>query len=209
MIRPTLSFLITLIAIVSTASADMQLTISEVGNDVVFKLQGSIDTSVFPISGTASGGSLFLFSPTGTSTSGTSESGLISSSMAGQNYLAPNDIFFTPVGTVPSPTTITTLSNDPLFWYGFTDHTPSAGVVGAFDDNIQLPAGYVSGQTITLCSTEPATNLAALGLTQGDFWGVEFEDGTGGTQSLTFEVVPEPSSLVLLLGCVVLCLRRI
>ena len=183
------------------AQANLNLEISEVGNDLVFQLQGSLDTSVFAIGpSNASTGGFGLFSyfnngisPTGTVV-GTS---ITDGSVFGDNYLFADDMAFTPIGNFPGNGAFPSnaffgLTSNPLFWFSFTDHTPSPGVAGSFDDTITLPNGYVSGTTITLSHTEPNATFADLNLVPGEFWGVSFTDGMGGTQSVSFSTVPEP-----------------
>ena len=175
----------------AAASADMLLTISELGNDVLFELTGSIDTSVFalgPGNASGAGASFFSYFDSGVSTTGTVESARIrSGSVPGDNYFFADDVSLTPFGVIPGSGAVT-LSGDPLFWYGFNDHTPTPGITGNFEDVVILPDGYVSGTTINLSYIEPNTTLADLGLVNGDFWGVDFTDGMGGTQSAGFQV---------------------
>ena len=96
----------------------------------------------------------------------------------------------------------------PSFEIGYGDNTGST-----FDSTIILPPGYTSGTSLNLSSVNFANSLADLSLTVGDSWGVSFTDGSGGSQSITFQAttaaVPEPSTFGLLsVFCGVAAFRR-
>jgi hypothetical protein len=70
---------------------------------------------------------------------------------------------------------------------------------GGLDQDLLLPAGYVSGSFISGTDTWDDTTLAALGLTTGTY---DYTWGTGVDGSITLNIgtapVPEPSSLGLM-----------
>ena len=75
--------------------------------------------------------------------------------------------------------------------------TGSGSLVGivAPVSRIILPAGYVSGGSLSDTSTYDDQTFASLGVTPGVY---EWTWGTGPNQNFTLDVVPEPSSLLLL-----------
>jgi hypothetical protein len=112
------------------------------------------------------------------------------------------------VGPSPNNTAITlyqgTVSGPSNFGPGFNDENISSssgngdftGIYGQSDGAVNVPDGYLSGEALAGNATWSGTTLAGLGVTQGTYvwtW------GTGvNTDSFTLNVVPEPSSCVLI-----------
>lgn len=181
----------------SFAFADMELTITDTGTGVQFCLQGSLDVSAINQTGTAFATfSQFTHTDGGSAGSGTFDWTQLISNMNGLNLIFPDDMSLTPIGNIPAGTDNENLSVSSPFYVGYVDYVSGAT---AFNDSLRLPIGYTSGSTVNMCFTDPAKTLSDFALAPGDFWGVSFADSNGDTQTMTFNVVPEPDHLVMLL----------
>jgi hypothetical protein len=139
-----------------------------------------------------------------------SATSVISGAVHGNLFLFANDAAMTRVGTFPPPRPgLNPLSPAPPFWFGFLDATLLSGTPGAIRDSIYLPVDYASNTKIRFDYMARNESFETLGLTLGDRWGVSFPGGAGGSQSLIFHAVPEPSTLGLaLLAGLVMAHRR-
>lgn len=199
-----------------TADADMTLTIKPVGDDLLFRLRGTIDTSVFSIGPLTIGGrpgnsfthGYSAVSGTG-GLSGISADSTISSSTSQVDlYFFSDDKALMPFGELPARIGSQRFTVSPPFWFGYRDGTQSSGLPGHLKDAILLPYQYDSGSFVDLLFTQPNTDLSRYYIEQGYYWGVTFADGTGSRQSVTFHVVPEPTTDALALTAVCLAIGR-
>jgi len=192
---------------VAPVRADMTLYFQEVGTDVALQLRGSIDTSVFagfPSNATSTGTGFFTHSAytsvTGGGSTGTGKrTTVISGVVAGDGFRFFNDAAMTSIGSPPplKPGSHS-INPAPPFWFGFLDVTQTSGSPGTIIDDVYLPDGYSSNELISFDCIAFNTSFAALGFARGDRWGVSFVNGTGGTQQIIFQAVPEPSTISLL-----------
>jgi|GEM_PF-2980425 len=203
----SLCFLAFMLSQHSTATADMILSIREVGNDLSFNLQGSIDTSALPRGpGFASynGSSGGAYGHGGFSDG--ASTALSTTQSIGDVYSFNDDQGLTRVGSWPTysvPAHSVLLSQS--IWYGFTDATRLLS--SSITDWVIVPDGYVSGDYLDISFVEPNRSFRSLFLTPGNLWGVSFDNGAGGVQSMLFHAVPVPepsSALLLTLGSVFL-----
>lgn len=201
------TFLFFMLLQLPSANADMILTIREVGDDLEFNLRGSIDTSVFSSVGFASSqASGFarsemtnVYGSDGAMGTGT-HTQLNSPTSNGYTYWLPDDMAMMPLGSFPIYSRVTRLRRASPFWFGYSDLAQSLGPPNTIVDRVVLPAGYESGSTVNLSFLEPNKDFSSLKIIPGDFWGVSFTDGKGGTQSVLFHALPEPASLIILLA---------
>jgi hypothetical protein len=91
---------------------------------------------------------------------------------------------------------------------GFSSPSSATGDVfgiGAIDNDLAVPQGYISGSTVSATDTFDNSNFTTLGLTAGTY---TYTWGTGPNQTLTVQIgpaaaVPEPSTaIVAVLGAV-------
>jgi hypothetical protein len=200
------------------AVADMTLSIRPVGDDLQFRLQGSINTSVFAAGpgeiGGRPGSSFTHGAYTVSGTGGLSGSGvrstISSSSRQVDLYYFSGDDGLSPFGSIPLRVGSQSFTLSPPFWFGYSDGTQFSGPPNSIRDSIYLPDEYVSGSFIDLLFRQPNRDLSRYYLEQGDYWGVRFSNGAGGQQAITFQVIPEPgaSTLLTLAALVPLSRRR-
>jgi len=171
-----------LLAASATASADLLVTVEEVGSDVIF---------------TSAGGSLDLTALTFANPG--AQTGLIIQD-------SPNAFFVGPTGPPPSFGRVYTGAIAPSDFVsagvsGFTNADSGSGpIVGASDNFIFLPFSYSSGSVLgASTATYNGSTFNSLGLIEGAY---TWSWGSGATaDSMTLQIgpaaVPEPGSFVL------------
>jgi hypothetical protein len=159
-------------SLAGTADAGFVIDVSQAGSNVVAAGSGSIDLT----------GLSFLFS--GVDSSGVNPgSGLV---VVGPSVVTSVDVYSGATGPIS-------------FGGGGFTHASSGngdlvGIEGIFGD-IVVPEGYVSLTPLSGNATWDNTTIAGLGLTPGIY---TYTWGAGGpAQSLTVNIVPEPSSLAM------------
>lgn len=169
----------------ATTKADMTMLIRGVDEGIKYELTGELDLTSVVASGSGRCGLNRIF------VGSVNDDFHLTQFCSGG---AEADVYTTDFSTIGSPIEFsTTLTADSLFYVGYNNF-PDGDI-----DSLILPAGYESGTTVNLSHTDPNSELLSNPLlVNGAFWGVSFSDGNGGQQSLTFRIVPEPSSFVLL-----------
>lgn len=174
----TITMLTTCLATAQT-QADIIVTVTESGGDVLWSGSGSIDTTVLPSPGFSGPPGGFFNPAADLFVLGTGSALPYQDAWTGPSSL-PGSFSF-PSGLQPG-------TGDAFGW------RPTATDLQLF-----LPAGYTSGDSLAGTTTLAGQSFATLGLTGGD---TVWTHGSG--QSLTLSVtggaaaVPEPSSLALL-----------
>jgi hypothetical protein len=117
----------------------------------------------------------------------------------------------TPIDIYTGFTGPTSFGNSPSGVGGLTSASSGSGdiveIIGEFN-NLAVPSGYVSGNPLSDNATYDNQTLASLEATPGVY---EWTWGSGPNQNFTLDVVPEPSSLLLLalpLGFLILLATR-
>lgn len=182
----TITMLTTCLATAQT-QADIIVTVTESGSDVLWSGSGSFDTTVFPSNNSGPPSGFFNLPTLFNLGTGTSRSYI--DTWAGPTSLPGSSS----PGILPG-------TGDAFGW------NP-----GATNLQLFLPTGYTSGDSLAGTTTIAGESFASLGLTVGD---TVWTHGSG--QTLTLSVtggaaaVPEPSSLALLgLGGIgFVCYRR-
>ena len=158
----------------SSAHAQITLSISESGSDVVFSYSG--DWDVFTNNGTASSTPRIL---------GTENA------FGPLFYSLDGDAWNGGAGLTKSSGLWTTVDT-------FNAGTVSGDYFGFQPTLIYGPSGYTAGDSISGSLTASGKTLASLGFTAGDSGSFT---GGGNTVNYSVSAVPEPSSFALLAGC--------
>lgn len=170
--------LLTLAALLNSLNAAINVTVQEIGSDVVFSASGSIDL-------------------TGVSIFGTNPSGWTEAVRA-------SDAVFS-VGLSNTAITAYDLSGGSASigsggYFSDTSSTAGASIFVAGDDQyFAVPDSYVSGSSIASGTTTYASHtLDTLGITPGTYvWTVSNGD------TITLNAIPEPSAYTLIMGLLV------
>lgn len=72
--------------------------------------------------------------------------------------------------------------------FGYTAYYPA----------LIVPQGYISGEALENTMTILNLNFLAAGLSAGNSYSVSWAEGTADEDSLTVNIVPEPSSILLI-----------
>lgn len=163
----------------TTASAAIQMNITEVGSDVQLEASGTVNLTLLNFDTPATAAIAGVF-PGGTSGGyATTQAGFTSNGVdaytgiSGPTSIGPSVLFTQPDSG----------SGDFLFVQGITN-------------TLGVPAGYVSFDSISGTSTYNNTTIADLGLTPGTY---QWTWGSGpNADSFTLNIIPEPASLALL-----------
>lgn len=170
------------------ANASLTLNITQVGLDVVATGSGSFDLD-----------SLTLFSPSAGSNSGYLEA---SSFIPSAGSTSDTD-WYLGYSVAGNPTNFGTgggISADSSSTAGFFVLIP--GYFGGDAALIEVANGYVSNTTFSVSSTWSNQTIQSLGLAPGTYtweWS-QNSDGSGARDSVTVNVVPEPSTYALLIA---------
>lgn len=176
---------LTIAALLTTAASlasAFSITGQEIGNDVIFNYEGSINTGGLQ----SFGGSGLLdteFEPADNEFS------------AGGNADVYKFADLTVTGSMGTGGDVSGVAvGDTIGIF------PNFGT-GGIEPNIWLPSGYTSGENITGIITFANNTFAAMGITENNT--VTYSWGSGGNaDSITFSTVPEPSSSALWLGLI-------
>jgi hypothetical protein len=198
------------------AVADMTLTIRPIGDDLQFRLFGSINTSVFASGPLNTGGSpgnsfthgAFTVSGTGGLSGSSIDSRISSSTRQVDLYYFADDSSLSPFGSIPLRVGSQGFTLSPPFRFGYSDGTQFSGPPNSIRDSVYLPDEYVSGSFIDLLFLQPNRDLSRYYLEQGDYWGVRFSNGAGGQQAIIFQVIPEPGAATLLTLATLVAMSR-
>jgi hypothetical protein len=178
-----LAFLVSVLGLLGgagQAKADLIITVSQNGSDVVANGSGSLNFlglsfSTFNFSApymNASAGTMLLGQQPNTQ-----YTDVYTGNITGPTSFGPGGLFSATSGTSTAP------------------NNTNAGIDGA-DHELFVPGGYGAGSPFTVSSTWANTTIAGLGLTPGSYtwtWG-----SGGNADSLTLNVaVPEPASMTL------------
>ena len=170
-----LTALITACTLVSHAHAAFVFTVSQVGSDVVVTGLGTLDTAGFTLSTTNETGASPYISPEG----GALQAGTLTDPVdAFSGFTGPEN-----------------------FGPGFSTLGTGTGDYVGIDSDIGTlfaPENYVSGTSLSNSLILTNTTISAVGATPGTY---TWSWGTGSNaDSLSINVVPEPSAWAMLLG---------
>lgn len=165
----------------SPAKAGYVVTLAQVGSDVVATGSGPIDLTGLNLLSTNAAGSAHLFPAQAAILTGP----------------APSSVFFSFYGGYTGSTSFGSGS----FISANNGSGDPVGIESPVFNELIVPLGYVSGNPLSDTSTYAGATFTSLGVMPGTY---EWTWGTGANQNFTLQIgaaaVPEPSSLLLLVG---------
>ena len=84
------------------------------------------------------------------------------------------------------------------FFLNFSNTTAQTFGYTAYYPALIVPQGYISGEALENTMTIFNLNFLAAGLSAGESYSVSWAEGTADEDSLTVNIVPEPSSILLI-----------
>ncbi len=174
-----------LMALPASSEANIIISAQEVGSDVIFSLTGSLDTTIFP-SAAATGASAAFVHPSIPSISFAPSSGSMQTYNLGATPAWPA---FGSGGSLVA----NSHSGDGLYMS-----------ISSGNRFLDLPAGYVSGTSLTSTMTFTGKTLLSMGITPGTYNFQVPNTGSSQLQVVQLQAVPEPSTSSMLLAVVIL-----
>lgn len=192
-------------AFIPASSAIVRLLMSIAGALAVFASTGSTGHAAFLFTLQQVAGNVVA---TGSGTFNTSALTLATTASAGAFVDTQNSVSFLSIGPTGSSSVdeYTGISGPTSFGSGGTFTNASSGSGNTVELNnvsglsLYVPHGYVSNTFLSNTATFSSQTFSSLGLTPGIYtydWG---STGAGTADSLTLDVVPEPSVWAMLLG---------